>query len=301
MFEELFGELESTFTGVVESDAFQAIIYVIVAYIVLIWLASAYWAYRDMRLRSASAVTPYVAALAIILFTPIFFLFGLLIYRIVRPKETIAEVNERALAEEAMLAEVASHAQCANCSRPVHEDWIICPTCRNRLRRVCPNCEHLIELDWTLCAWCGKDFERAEAPGTTAFMPSARPVPRLQQQTPPMAPPPPPPARPAPPRQGAPGPSGQNAAPAQGGRNPGSQGPDAPKPSTTSTPGGEARKSGPQATTSSTKPPPSSPQPPSQPQGPTAPAPRSSGAAGSSGPPGPTGAPAGNTQPTTGI
>jgi RNA polymerase subunit RPABC4/transcription elongation factor Spt4 len=196
---ELLGleDLDQTFGEFIESPAFQAAVYVIVAYIVLIWLASAFWAYRDMRLRTASAITPYVAATAIIIFTPVFFLFGLLIYRIVRPKETIAEVNERALAEEAMLAEVASHSHCANCSRPVHEDWIICPSCRNRLRRVCPNCEHLIELDWTLCAWCGKDFERADAPGTTAFMPSARPVPPPQQQR--RLPAPPPPTRQAPP------------------------------------------------------------------------------------------------------
>jgi RNA polymerase subunit RPABC4/transcription elongation factor Spt4 len=180
MFEDLFGEVDAALSGFVESDAFQIGIRVLVSYVVLIWLASAFWAYRDMRLRSASAFTPYAAAAAIIVFTPIFFLFGLLLYRIVRPKETIAEVNERTLAEEAMLAEVASHSHCANCSRPVHEDWIICPTCRNRLRRVCPNCEHLIELDWTLCAWCGKDFERAEAPGLAAYMPSARPAPRPQ-------------------------------------------------------------------------------------------------------------------------
>ena len=177
-------DLDKQIAEIIESDIFQAIIYVVVAYIVLIWLASAYWAYRDMRLRSSSAITPYVAALSIIIFTPVFFLFGLLVYRIVRPKETVAEVNERALAEEAMLAEVASHAQCANCSRPVHEEWIICPSCRNRLRRVCPNCEHLIELDWTLCAWCGKDFERAEAPGTAAYMPTARPAPRQLPQPP---------------------------------------------------------------------------------------------------------------------
>ena len=185
MFEDLFGEVDAALSGFIESDAFQIGIRVLVAYIVLIWLASAFWAYRDMRLRSASAITPYVAAAAIIVFTPIFFLFGLLLYRIVRPKETIAEVNERTLAEEAMLAEVASHSHCANCSRPVHEEWIICPTCRNRLRRVCPNCEHLIELDWTLCAWCGKDFERAEAPGLTAYMPSARPA--LGRSRPPCA------------------------------------------------------------------------------------------------------------------
>lgn len=207
MFDDLFGEVDSALSGFIESDIFQIGLRVLVIYIVLIWLASAFWAYRDMRLRSSSAITPYVAAATIIVFTPIFFLFGLLIYRIVRPKETIAEVNERALAEETMLAEVASHSQCANCSRPVHEDWIICPTCRNRLRRVCPNCEHLIELDWTLCAWCGKDFERAEAPGTAAFMPSARPAARLPQGAAPRAPvpPPPQPARGAPPPPAAPG------------------------------------------------------------------------------------------------
>jgi hypothetical protein len=179
VFDDQIADFNEALNGFIESDIFQLGIRIVIAYIVLIWLASAFWAYRDMRLRSASAFTPYLAAAAIIVFTPIFFLFGLLIYRIVRPKETIAEVNERMLAEEAILAEIASHSQCANCSRPVHEDWIICPTCRNRLRRVCPNCEHLIELDWTLCAWCGKDFERAEAPGI-AYMPAARPAPRPQ-------------------------------------------------------------------------------------------------------------------------
>ena len=246
MFEELFGSLESTFTDVVESDAFQAAIYVIAAYVVLIWLASAFWAYRDMRLRTSSAVTPYVAALAIILFTPIFFLFGLLLYRIIRPKETIAEVNERVLTEEAMLAEVATHAQCANCERPVHEDWIICPSCRNRLRRVCPNCEHLIELDWTLCAWCGKDFERAEAPGTTAFMPSGRPMPLPAQ------------------RQGAPAPGPRMPAPP-----PPPQSRPAPLPPAKPADGGD----GPTAL--------ANPVPPTQPQGSTSPAPRSSSAASS--------------------
>jgi RNA polymerase subunit RPABC4/transcription elongation factor Spt4 len=253
MFDDLFGTLEDTFSDVVESDAFQAAIYVIAAYIVLIWLASAFWAYRDMRLRTSSAVTPYVAALAIILFTPIFFLFGLLLYRIIRPKETIAEVNERVLAEEAMLAEVAAHAQCANCERPVHEDWIICPSCRNRLRRVCPNCEHLIELDWTLCAWCGKDFERAESPGTVAFMPSGRPMPiPAQRQAVPgpglrMPAPPPPQNRPAPPPPA--------------------------KPADASA--GSSSSSGSSSST---------PTPPTQPQGSSGPAPRSANASSTAGP-----------------
>ncbi len=255
MFDDLFGTLEGTFNDIVESDAFQAAIYVIAAYVVLIWLASAFWAYRDMRLRTSSAVTPYVAALAIVLFTPVFFLFGLLLYRIIRPKETIAEVNERVLAEEAMLAEVASHAQCANCERPVHEDWIICPSCRNRLRRVCPNCEHLIELDWTLCAWCGKDFERAESPGTVAFMPSGRPmpIPAQRQAAPAPAPGPGPGPRmqaPPPPPQNRQAPPPPPAKPADASTSSSSSG------------GGSA----------------STPTPPTQPQGTSGPAPRSSSA-----------------------
>jgi hypothetical protein len=179
MIDELFGSLDQTLNDFLSSEVVRIGVNVVVIYFVLVWLASAFWAYRDMRQRTTSALAPYVAAGVIILFTPIFFLFGLLLYRIVRPKETIAEANERMLTEEAILAEVQSRPHCANCMRPVHDEWIICPTCRNRLRRVCPNCEHLVELDWSLCAWCGRDFERAEAPGT-AYMPRARRQPAPQ-------------------------------------------------------------------------------------------------------------------------
>ena len=131
-------------------------------YVVFIWLATAYYAYRDMSHRTTNPVAPYLAAALIILFTPILFLFAFVLYRILRPQETVADSQERALAEEAMLVEVERQAHCANCGRTVHADWIICPTCRNRLRRFCPNCSNLVELDWSLCPWCGKDFERPE-------------------------------------------------------------------------------------------------------------------------------------------
>jgi RNA polymerase subunit RPABC4/transcription elongation factor Spt4 len=173
MFDQVFGDLSNTINEFLASPAFQLALRAIGVYIVLIWLASAFWAYRDMRQRSANPVAPYLAAALVIVFTPILFLFGLLLYRILRPKETLAEANDRALAEEAILAEVAARPHCANCTRPVNEDWIICPTCRNRLRRVCPNCERLVELDWSICAWCGKDFERAEPIGSV-YMPPTR-------------------------------------------------------------------------------------------------------------------------------
>lgn len=131
-------------------------------YFVILWLAAAYWAFRDMQLRSENPVLPYLAAALIVLFTPVLFLFGVIVYRIVRPHEKIGEIYERNLAEEALLAEVESVKSCPACHRRINDEWIICPTCRTRLSRVCANCGRLVGLDWSLCAWCGKDFERAD-------------------------------------------------------------------------------------------------------------------------------------------
>jgi len=145
-------------------------------YIVILWLASAYWAFRDMQQRSENPVLPYLAAALIVLFTPVLFLFGVIVYRIVRPHEKIGEVYERNLAEEALLAEVEALKTCPSCRRRIQDEWIICPTCRTRLNRVCANCGRLVGLDWSLCAWCGKDFERQDiaayepiAPGTAGL------------------------------------------------------------------------------------------------------------------------------------
>ncbi len=134
----------------------------IAVYFVILWLAGAYWAFRDMQLRSENPILPYLAASFVIVFTPFFFPFAIFLYRVVRPQEKLGEVYERNLAEEALLAEVEAIHGCAGCGRRVNEDWIICPTCRTRLNRVCPNCSRLVGLDWSLCAWCGKDFERPE-------------------------------------------------------------------------------------------------------------------------------------------
>jgi RNA polymerase subunit RPABC4/transcription elongation factor Spt4 len=185
MFDAFFQSLGSTIDDIINDPIVQLSLRAIGIYIVLIWLASAFWAYRDMQHRTANPVAPYLSAAFIILFTPVFFVFAVLLYRIVRPKETVAEANERALAEEAILADIEARPHCANCSRPVHEEWIICPSCRNRLRRVCPNCNRLVELDWSLCAWCGKDFERPETVAA-AFMPGPARRPALEGHAPPL-------------------------------------------------------------------------------------------------------------------
>jgi RNA polymerase subunit RPABC4/transcription elongation factor Spt4 len=170
---DLSGQVGSAFETFFSSAVVQLVLYSIVLYLFIVWLAAAYWAFRDMHDRTENPVLPYLASGLIILFTPFFFIFGVLVYKVIRPAERLGEVYERNLAEEALLAEVEAIKTCRGCDRRVEGEWIICPWCRTRLNRVCPNCERLVGLDWTICAWCGKDFERAvvmpEAAGATAF------------------------------------------------------------------------------------------------------------------------------------
>jgi hypothetical protein len=158
--EQILGTIGDALGSIFSSPILQLGIRALGIYLVILWLATAYWAFRDMQQRSDNAILPYLASAGIILFTPLFFVLGVWVYKIVRPHEKIGEVWERNLAEEALLAEVESIHHCPTCERRIDDEWIICPTCRTRLNRVCPNCSRLVGLDWSLCAWCGKDFER---------------------------------------------------------------------------------------------------------------------------------------------
>ena len=48
------------------------------------------------------------------------------------------------------------------CHERVQEDFILCPTCRTRLKRVCPSCAKLIRPEWNICPFCAKDFDERD-------------------------------------------------------------------------------------------------------------------------------------------
>jgi len=144
--------------GFLSNPIVQLASQLIVIYVVLLWLGTAYWAFRDMQARTENPILPYFAAALIIFFTPLLFLFAVILFLIVRPRETLAEVYERSLAEESLLAEVEKNELCPVCRDRVDSDWLVCPNCRTRLHRVCPSCNRLADPTWPLCAFCGTDL-----------------------------------------------------------------------------------------------------------------------------------------------
>jgi len=115
------------------------------------WLSLVVWAVRDMRSRSRDPFASLLAGLTVLLLPFV----GILIYWVLRPPQTLTEVYERALEEEALLQEIEERPSCPGCSRSVKAGWIVCPHCHTRLRKKCPDCDELMELQWNLCPFCG--------------------------------------------------------------------------------------------------------------------------------------------------
>lgn len=158
---ELVDRAAEAVGAVVNHPIVQAALQLIVAYAVIIWLASAFWASQDIRRRTPLTIAPYLVAGAIILATPIFFVLALAVYRIVRPGETMTEAAERRLSELAIAQEL-DRPMCLSCGARVDDEWVACPRCATTLRTGCRRCGRLVELAWTICPWCAGERGPAE-------------------------------------------------------------------------------------------------------------------------------------------
>ncbi len=125
------------------------IIYLLLS-VIAMWIALITWTYNDIKNRSREQLTRVGAVLLVVVFNVI----GLLIYLMVRPRETLSEIYEKSLEEEALLQEIEEKLSCPGCGQPTKENWQICPNCHTQLKRVCVNCRRLVELNWGICPYC---------------------------------------------------------------------------------------------------------------------------------------------------
>ncbi len=129
----------------------------IAAFVVIFWLSLIFWTFRDIRSRTQDLILQIAATLLV----TVFFIGGLFIYLILRPKQTLAEIYERQLEEESLLAEMTERQTCSNCHARVEPDFQICSSCGYKLKRPCPKCERLLELRWSFCPYCATNVAGA--------------------------------------------------------------------------------------------------------------------------------------------
>lgn len=138
-----------------------------VTFFVIFWLSTVMWTFRDVRARTQDFLSQILATVL----AAIFPIAGLLIYMILRPRQTLAEIYERQLEEESLLAEMTERQTCNNCHARVESDFQICPSCGQKLKRSCPKCERLLELRWTFCPYCATSVGSASLAPSMPNMP----------------------------------------------------------------------------------------------------------------------------------
>ena len=121
------------------------------AYLFAVTVSMIIWTYRDIRSRSRDIFAQVLAVLLVVVFN----VAGLLLYFILRPRETLAEKYERELAEEALLQDIEERQVCPVCHHKITSEYLVCPNCHTKLHKKCENCGRVLNLRWNVCPYCG--------------------------------------------------------------------------------------------------------------------------------------------------
>ena len=132
---------------------------IIVIYLAALWLTLIFWTYRDARRRSRSAAFQAGSAALVALF----FVLGLWLYLLMRPRMTLTQQYAAALEEEALLQELDDVLNCPGCNRRVRDEYVVCPSCLVELKVPCKSCEKPLAHAWLACPFCGKRKQAAQA------------------------------------------------------------------------------------------------------------------------------------------
>lgn len=123
------------------------------AFLFAFWIAMGIWTFNDIRSRTRDWLAIVLASLLVLVFP----LVGLVLYMMVRPRETLADVFDRALEEESLLRELEATLSCHSCGLPVQDSWNFCSNCHSQLRYACSSCGKAMRHEWSICVSCGAD------------------------------------------------------------------------------------------------------------------------------------------------
>jgi hypothetical protein len=150
--DDLFGGVNDFF----DSRTWFLIRNLSVFFVVVFWLAVAYWVYKDARRRIDD---PWLVAMATILgLVPPFV--GAIIYMFFRPPEYLEDVRERELEIRAMEERLSRRdLHCPVCRAEVEPSFLVCPVCTTKLKQACSSCGSPLEALWQICPYCETSVE----------------------------------------------------------------------------------------------------------------------------------------------
>jgi len=108
------------------------------AILFLFWLLVVVWVFFDAERKNMSGI---LWALLVLVGNIV----GLIIYLIVRSTSS----------PRVFPVEETTKKTCPTCSKPVKDEFEMCPYCGANLKEKCPSCGKSVEADWRVCPYCG--------------------------------------------------------------------------------------------------------------------------------------------------
>jgi hypothetical protein len=133
------------------SGLWTAISRLAILFLIVFWLAVAFWVHKDARRRVEDAVLVWTAtALGLVL--PFV---GAIVYMLFRPPEYLDDVRERDLEIKAIEKRLGTaELNCPVCRAEIESSFLVCPVCTTRLKQACTGCGAPLEAAWQICPFC---------------------------------------------------------------------------------------------------------------------------------------------------
>lgn len=143
------------------SGLWVAIYRLAIFFVIVFWLAVAFWVYKDARRRIDDPVLVWTSALLGLVLPFV----GVFVYMLFRPPEYLEDVRERELEIKAIERRLGGRdVHCPVCRAEVDATFLVCPVCTTRLRQACTGCHAPLEALWQVCPFCETPIE---SDGTT--------------------------------------------------------------------------------------------------------------------------------------
>lgn len=136
------------FVGNIDFNIFGMLFVVV---LIVFWLVVIGWVWIDSSERTSKKGLK-IGYVLLVLFLNIF---GLIIYLIIRPGETIEEIYWEDLGRRYLKYETSELGDCPRCGSQLYPGYVFCTSCGYRLKVKCPQCGVLIDKDHMFCEYCG--------------------------------------------------------------------------------------------------------------------------------------------------
>lgn len=116
-------------------------------YLLLIWLSFILWIVKDTKDRITNSLLRGI----IVVLVSISFIFGLLIYLVLRPN---IKDEEEMLENQYLKYEMYGIEKCLKCKFDLRPEFQFCPNCAEVIREKCKKCKEIVDIRWQICPFC---------------------------------------------------------------------------------------------------------------------------------------------------